>query len=98
MPVELIDLQENVLRDHPEAQLWAITSEDSAEEAAAAAASWGLTVPVLIDESGLVHADYAIQAAFEQVLFPQEWVVDASGTIVYASNVYDPDALGAVLD
>ena len=97
-PVELIDLQENVLAAHPQAELWAISSEESLEQAAAFAGSLGFEGTVLVDESGEVHATYAQQAAFEQVLFPQEWVVDASGTIVYASNVYDPDALHAILE
>ena len=53
----------------------------------------GIDFPVLFDEGGSVWADYAQDIAFEQTVFPQEWLIDVDGRVIYVNNAYDPDAL-----
>ena len=58
----------------------------------------GITFPILVDTNGEVDAAWAVTPEYDDTLYPQEYVVDAQGNIVFISNSYDPEALQAVLD
>ena len=58
----------------------------------------GAGFPVLYDEGGAVWAQYAQETAFDQTIFPQEWLIDADGRVAYVANAYDPEALTAQIE
>ena len=53
----------------------------------------GIDFPVLYDEGAAVWDEYAMEFAFENTVFPQEWLIDVDGRVTYVSNAYQPDAL-----
>ncbi len=38
-----------------------------------------LTCPILFDEDGSVHATYLQELAFEPTVYPQDWIIGATG-------------------
>ena len=94
-PPELLDLQARAAE--LDAEIWLVAPMDDVDTLQSFVAVHGLDLPVLVDPGGVVHAQWQQTAAFDQVLFPQNWVVGPSGTIVYASNRYEPDALVQVV-
>ncbi len=58
----------------------------------------GLTFPVLWDEGGRVHTAYELVNAYADTFYPEEYLIDASGQIVYVSNAYEPEVLKARID
>lgn len=58
----------------------------------------GLTFPVLYDEGGRVYADYTVHTAFSDTEYPQDYLIDPSGTIAYVSNRYEPARLQELID
>jgi hypothetical protein len=55
-------------------------------------------MPILWDEGGEVHSRYAQEAAFDGANYPQNWIIGSDGRIAYVANIYDPEAIRAVLD
>jgi peroxiredoxin len=56
----------------------------------------GMTYPVLLDDSMVIDL-YSMKMAFPTAAFPQDWVIDRQGTVIYANNAYEYDELkGAV--
>ena len=76
----------------------AIGPDDSVEDLRAMRDSLDLTLPVLHDEGGGVHTVYALDPAFTDVAYPQEYLLDRDGQVVYVSNTYEPEQLKAVID
>jgi len=72
--------------------------DDPVESLIAMRDQLGLTMPVLYDEGGQVHKVYQVDSAFTDVVYPQEYLIDASGQIVYVSNTYEPDRLQELID
>ncbi len=58
----------------------------------------GLTMPVLFDEGGRVHAAWDVEQAYADTFYPQDYVISPSGDVVYVSNTYEPERLAEVLD
>jgi peroxiredoxin len=82
--------------------VWGICADvgtgDTLESAEAYRDYFGLTYPVLFDEDGVVYSDYNQQAAFDGTVFPQDWVIGADGTVLYARNSYEYSELVAVIE
>ena len=82
--------------------MWGICADvgagDTLESATAYRDYFGLTYPVLFDDGGVVYSDYNLQAAFEGTAFPQDWVIGADGTVLYASNTYEYSELVGVIE
>ena len=58
----------------------------------------GIDFPVLFDEGGVIWSEYATESAFENTIFPQEWLIDVDGRVAYVSNAYHPDALTSLIE
>ena len=58
----------------------------------------GLTMPVLYDERGRVHAAWEVDQAYEDTYYPQDYLIDAEGRVVYVSNTYEPDRIQELLE
>ena len=78
--------------------VYGIVSDDDLYQARAFAEALGLTYPILYDEGGLVHEQYAMFSAFPSAAYPQDWVVGTDGRIVYANNIFEPDEIRAVIE
>ncbi len=79
--------------------MWAIASEENNQEAAAQFAdALDLTMPVLYDAGGLVHADYVTLSEVPSAAYPEEWIVGTDGLIVYHAAHYDYSSVTDVID
>ncbi len=58
----------------------------------------GLTFPVLFDQGGLVHTAFEVENAYSDTYYPEDYLLDGSGNIVYVSNAYEPEVLKARID
>jgi peroxiredoxin len=58
----------------------------------------GLTMPVLHDEGGRVHTAWEVDRAYEDTFYPQDYLIDADGHVVYVSNTYEPERIEEILD
>jgi peroxiredoxin len=91
---ELDDIQS--MADSLGAEVWLVASADEPHILREFVEDRNITLPVLVDEGGEIYAQWQQTQQF-QTLFPQNWVVGQDGTIVYASNHYEPDAIAASL-
>lgn len=87
---ELDDVQS--MADTWGAEVWLVAPADDPAVLRDFVEDRNITLPVLVDEGGVVYAQWQQTQQF-QTLFPQNWVVGQDGTIVYGSNHYEPDAL-----
>jgi len=79
--------------------VWAIASEEHNDTAAAGFAdALDLSMPVLYDEGGVVHADYVTLSEVPSAAYPEEWIIGADGTIVYHAALYDYSAVVDVIE
>jgi peroxiredoxin len=78
--------------------VYGIAPEDDAGTVRTFKEALGLTFPILMDEGGVVHRDYAMTTAFMTTAFPQDWVVGTDGRIVYANNAFEPDEMRIVIE
>ncbi|MCB9766351.1 MAG: redoxin domain-containing protein [Alphaproteobacteria bacterium] len=78
-------------------RVWAIATEppEMLEEFRDA---YGLSLPILHDPRGQVFAQYQQEMPFATGAFPQEIIVGPDGTIVYAHNRFEVEAVRAALD
>jgi hypothetical protein len=51
-----------------------------------------------MDHDGAVAAEYQLQSPFPTAAYPQDWIVDGQGVIVYVDNAFDLDAMEAALE
>ena len=79
-------------------RLWGIAPADPYDTVVNFAEQMGLTFPVLFDPDGLVHEQYSQVLAFDNTIFPQDWIVGVDGTIAYFHSAYDREAMSDVLD
>ena len=56
-----------------------------------------LSFPVLLDHDGSVAQQYRMQQAFPTAAYPQDWIIDSSGYIIYQNNGFEIDAMKTVL-
>lgn len=78
--------------------MWGIASDDDPEDLRRYADALGLSFPILLDEAGMVHNQYAIASAFPSAAYPQDWIVGPDGRIAYSNNAFEPDEIRLVLD
>ncbi len=94
-PPEVDDLQ--ALADTLDAEIWLVAGEDDRDALEAFRTNRHVTLPILLDEGGRVHERFRQVSAFEQALYPQNWLVGVDGTVAYAANHYEPEAIQAVV-
>ncbi len=79
--------------------VWAIASEERDDSVARNfAEALDLTMPVLIDEGGIVHAQYLLQSTVPSAAYPEEWIIGTDGTVVYRATEYDSSAVIATIE
>jgi peroxiredoxin len=79
-------------------RVWGIASADGEETVRTYAEQLGLTFPVLMDPGGVVADQYQQQSPFPSAAYPQDWIVDDEGVIVYVNNAFDLAAMEAALE
>ena len=57
-----------------------------------------IDMPILLDSKQEAQRQYRGTMAFPTAAFPQTYVVDAQGKLVYYNNVHDTEELAAVLE
>ncbi len=75
--------------------VWAIASEEDNEDAARDFAdALDLTMPVLYDAGGVVHADYVLERSVQCTAYPEGWITGrtASSSTVPASTTPAPSS------
>ena len=99
LPAELLEIEHNIWRKYEPAEIgvWGISSGDPP----AMAALWialGLSFDLFPDPGKDVQQTYPMDLAFSNAEYPQEWVIDAEGAVIYAGNVLNPGALQATIE
>ena len=56
--------------------VWGIAADDAYDDLIDYRAALGLTFPILFDEGGQVHSLYQQQTAYDQTIYPQDWLID----------------------
>ena len=74
-------------------QVWGIVSRESTSTVEQFANHYGLTFPILRDKAGSIHNKYDQEMAFPSAAYPQDWVVDTKGKIIYINNGYELDSM-----
>lgn len=81
--------------------VWAIATPGEGSESEAAvrdfAEALGITMPVLLDDGGLVHAQWPIPGGADAP-YPQEWIVGTDGDIAWFDREFDLDEAIAVIE
>lgn len=76
---------------------WAI-SDEREETLADFRTAFDIDLPILLDSQREAQKQYRGTMAFPTAAFPQTYVVDAEGKLVYYNNVHDTEELAAVLE
>jgi peroxiredoxin len=76
---------------------WAI-SDEREETLADFRTAFDIDMPILLDSQKEAQKQYRGTMAFPTAAFPQTYVVDAQGKLVYYNNVHDTEELAAVLE
>ena len=79
-------------------RVWGIASRDNEATLVQFRESLGITFPILVDETGEVHAQWLQEVAFPSAAFPQDWLIDPNGLVAYANNTYEPDEIQTLLN
>ena len=75
-----------------------IASQDSEASVRQYVEQLGVTFPILIDNTGSVHAQYEQHSAFPSAAYPQDWIISSDSTIIYRNNGYELDAMISVIE
>ncbi len=78
-------------------RVWGIASADDEETVALYAEQLGLSFPILMDPGGEVARLYQQHSPFPTAAYPQDWIIDDQGVIVYVNNAFDLAAMEAAL-
>ncbi len=79
-------------------RVWGIASADDEGTVRTYAEQLGLSFPILMDSDGSVARQYQQHSPFPSAAYPQDWIVDDQGVIVYVNNAFDLDAMEAALE
>ncbi len=78
--------------------VWGIATQEYEGTVADYAEALGLTYPILLDYNGKVHDQYEQVFPFPTGAYPQDWVIDTEGRIVYANNRFELAEMTAAID
>ena len=80
--------------------VWAIASaeQDDGQMLDAFIDALGIEMPVLVDDGGVVHAEYEQEDPFPTGAYPQQWIVGTDGRIAYMHNEFEYDAVVAIIE
>ena len=78
--------------------VWGIASQEPRETVQRFVDQYGITFPVLLDETGRVNSDYAQSVPFPSGAYPQDWVIGPDGLVKYVNNGFELDAMQSGLD
>lgn len=78
--------------------VWGIASQESRDTVRRFAEQYGVTFPILLDETGRVNSDYAQSVPFPSGAYPQDWVIGPDGLVKYANNGFELDAMLQVIE
>ena len=78
--------------------VWAIGPNDSPDTLELFQQQMGLTFPVLYDEGGDVHDQYSQQTAFDNTIYPQDWIIGVDGRVAYVSSDFQAAEMIAVIE
>jgi len=79
-------------------RVWGIASQEPRESVQTFVDQYGITFPVLLDEDGSLLGLYRQDSAFPSAAYPQDWVIDSDGLVVYVNNGFELDAMVTVLE
>jgi peroxiredoxin len=99
-PSEVSDIDDNLYNGElGEAGVifWAI-SDEREDTLADFRTAFDIDMPLLLDANQEAQRQYQGTMAFPTAAFPQTYVVDPQGKLVYYNNVHDIDELAAVLE
>lgn len=95
---EVSDIEASLLPAYPDLVVWAISAGEREETLEAWRLAFDIEIPILMDPDHQVTALYEGTMAFPTGAFPQEWLIDEDGIIVYYGNEYEYDALVEVIE
>ncbi len=79
-------------------RVWGVASADDEDTVVTYAEQLGLSFPILMDHDGSVAQQYQQHSPFPSAAYPQDWIVDDEGVIVYVNNAFDLAAIEAALE
>ena len=74
-------------------QVWGIASRENQSTVSNFTKQLGITFPILLDDSGAINDKYQQESAFPSAAYPQDWVIDTEGKIIYINNGYELDSM-----
>ena len=78
--------------------VYAIASNQIESQVVAFANQFNLSFPVLLDENGSVAQQYQMLQAFPTAAYPQDWIIDSNGQIVYQNNGFEIDTMQTIVE
>ena len=77
--------------------VYGIGPEDDFDDLVEFSDQMALTYPILYDQDGVVHEAYTQQNAVAAA-YPEDWIIAADGTVAYVNNIFDVDAMIAIIE
>ncbi len=98
-PSEVSDIEVSVWQAYRDrgVMVFAIASEDPLDNLLNFRDQMGISFPILFDGDGSVHAQYTQQNAVPAA-YPEDWIIGSDGRVAYVNNIYDIDAMKAVIE
>lgn len=97
-PSEVSDIDDILVPELAEqVSFWAISDEDP-QLLGEFREAFDLSLPILVDPGRKVQGQYQQTMAFPTAAYPQTYVVDAQGKLLYYNNVHDIEELRLVLE
>ena len=78
--------------------VWGIGSEDSLEILTSFREQMGLTFPILFDDGAAVQSQYNPGSVPTNSVYPQDWIINANGEIVYQNNGFEMDTMQTIIE
>ena len=100
-PSEVSDVEHSLWQAYKDdgVVVWGVAAaREPLDDVVTFAEQYGLTFPILHDETGKIGEQYAQELAFPTAAFPQDWVIGVDGTVVYANNGFELDAMVTAIE
>jgi hypothetical protein len=93
-------MEDTVLADYGDDGfvVWALAHNEDPELVAQWVDYFDITIPVMVDVTGSVKADYPMPSAFPTAAYPQQWLIGKDGTVRYINNRFDHALLSAAIE